>query len=301
MPPRLDAPLALRPSGELLHWPLPPATPALIASPARPLAAMPQAEAEADDVAVASPLPSSSWLLLGTALLAGAGWLVERRRRLLLETEKDSVLWADVQPPGPSIVTTAHGLDDILPDSPNPAESARAIYVTAIAETTSRREATLIDLHQLDGKLVRRRDRGDAFAAVLLLQQHLADFRYTSPWVFLELRELYKGLERRHEWDVARQAFRHRFGQNAPAWDAPTTAGLELAADKQLCGGLTRHWPHREARMFVLRWMLGENEMRQKCSGPPLLGLGVYRDLLFLDTLLDRVMAARPALTDSLL
>ena len=51
----------------------------------------------------------------------------------------------------------------------NPAESARAIYVTAIGETNSRREATLIDLHQLDEKLQRRRKRGDVVAAVLLL------------------------------------------------------------------------------------------------------------------------------------
>jgi hypothetical protein len=247
------------------------------------------------------PLSGSSLALMGFATLAGFGWVIERRRRRALETEKDSVLWADVQPPGPSIVTTAHGLDDILPDSPNAAESARAIYVTAIGETTSRREATLIDLHQLDGKLARRRDRGDAFAAVLLLQQHLADFRYTSPWAFLELRELYIKLDRRKEWEIARSAFRHRFGQNAPAWDAPSTAASGLLEDAQLCGELVRHWPYREARMFVLRWMLGEHEMRQKCSGPPLLGLGVYRDLLFMDSVLDDAMVARPAPVDSLL
>ncbi len=112
-------------------------------------------------------------------------------------------------------------LDDILPDSPDPFEKARTIYVTAIGETNSRREATLIDLHQLRGKLKRRRERGDNVAALLLLQQHLVDFRYTSPWVFLELLELYRLLDRPHEWDIARDAFRKRFGQNAPSWAAP--------------------------------------------------------------------------------
>ena len=210
-------------------------------------------------------------------------------------------MWADIQPPGPSIVTTAGGIDDILPDSPNAAEAARAIYVTAITETTSRREATLIDLHELDGKLTRRRHRGDIFAAVLLLQQHLVDFRYTSPWAFLELRELYRVLDRQQEWDIARRAFSTRFGQNAPAWDAPSTSDNELGADAQLRSELVRHWPKRDARLFMIRWMLGGEEMRHKCSGPPLLGLGVYRELLFLDGILDDVMEAKTLVADSLL
>jgi len=226
---------------------------------------------------------------------------MERKRRRALETEKDSVMWADVQPPGPSIVTTHHELDDILPDSPNPAESARAIYVHAIGETTSRREATLIDLHQLDGRLTRRRMRGDINAAVLLLQEHLVDFRYTSPWVFLELRELYKMLDRQKEWDLTRKAFSDRFGQNAPVWEAGSTIATELLSDQQLCAELARHWPKREARMFVLRWMLGDPAMRQKALGPPLLGLGVYRELLMLDSILDDVMIARVTRADSLL
>ncbi|MBI2772854.1 MAG: hypothetical protein HYX47_24780 [Burkholderiales bacterium] len=246
--------------------------------------------------------PPMTWAVTSVALIAGVGWLYERRRRRLMEMEKDSVLWADVQPHGASIVTTAGGLDDILPDSPDPAEAARAIYVTAIGDTNSRREATLIDLHQLEGKLGRRRNRGDVVAAVLLLQQHLVDFRYTSPWVFLELRDLYKVLDREKEWDDAREVFKTRFGQNAPAWSAPSTEAMELVADQQLCGDIVRKWPFRETRMFILRWMLGEHEARHKSSGPPLLGLGVYRDMMFLDSVLDEAMEARPAAAvDSLL
>jgi hypothetical protein len=245
-----------------------------------------------------SALPTLFWM--GAAVVFGTGWVVERRKRRLLETEKDSILWADRQPPGPSIITTA-GIDDILPDSPNPAESARAIWVAPIGETSSRREATLIDLHELDGKLERRRKRGDVFAGVLLLQQHLADFRYTSPWVFLELRKLYRALDRRTEWETARVAFRKRFGQNAPAWDAPCTEDEDLLADAQLCEGLSHEWPYREARMFIIKWMLGDPQMRQHCSGPPLLGLGVYRDLLAVDAILHEVMDARTVPVDSLL
>lgn len=295
-----DLPLVLRPSRELAHVPAPPPVtppPAPPGGARGPMAANAQATPAAPRAPGAPATPAASpygnWMLAGAVALAGLGWLVERRRRRLLETEKDSVLWANYQPPGSSIVTTAGGLNDILPDSPNPAESARAIYVTAIGETNSRREATLIDLHQLGSKLARRRKRGDTVAAVLLLQEHLVDFRYTSPWVFLELRELYRELGREKEWEIARRAFSQRFGQNAPAWDAPSGAAAELLADPQLTDELERLWPYREARMFVLRWLLGEPEMRQKCSGPPLLALGVYRDMMLLDTVLDDVMDVR--------
>ena len=95
-------------------------------------------------------------------------------------------------------------------------------------------------------------------------------------------------------------AFCQRFGQNAPGWDAPSTRCAQLL-DDPVADELAREWPYREARMVVLRWMLGEHEARHKCSGPPLLGLGVYRDLMLVDTLLDEVMDNRTVVTDSLL
>jgi hypothetical protein len=255
------------------------------------------------DLVQSAPLLPVTLALGGVAALASLGWLIERRRN---RHEQDSILWAGIQTSNPvtpvnsSIVTRVPTLDDILPDSPNPAESARAIYVTAIGETTSRREATLIDLHQLDKKLRRRIDRGDKNAAVLLLQQHLVDFRYTSPWVFLELRELYLELDLQKEWDVARDAFRDRFGQNAPQWGAPSSADATLLDDPQLCAGLTAQWPYRPARMWILRWMLGEHDMRVKAMGPPQLPLGVYRDLMTVDRLLDDVMMASSAYHDTI-
>jgi hypothetical protein len=220
----------------------------------------------------------------------------------MLEVDKDSVLWARIQPAKKASPNTGDDLDDILPDSPDPAEAARNIYVTAIGETNSRREATLIDLHQLEVKLTRRREKGDTVAAVLLLQQHLVDFRYTSPWVFLELLELYRALDRHKEWEIAREAFRTRFGQNAPTWNSPSTVETTLVDDEQLSGDIMRRWPLREARMFILRWMLGEHEARQRGIGPPQLPLGIYRDMMELDNLLDEVMqATRAPMRDSLL
>ena len=55
--------------------------------------------------------------------------------------------------------------------------------------------------------------------------------------------------------------------------------------------------------MFILRWMLGDPDMRHRNSGPPLLGLGVYRDMMMLDQVLDdEIMVVRPEkLADSLL
>jgi hypothetical protein len=305
VPPERDAAAAPAPA---VQAPASAAAPVIAASP-RHAAPM---------TAHADPLPSdappdrasatsqgANWVLGGAAILATLGWVIERRQRRLLETEKDSVLWADVHArshgPGGSIITTAGNLDDILPDSPDPAEKARAIYVHAIGETNSRREATLIDLHQLNAKLWRRRHRGDNVAAVLLLQQHLVDFRYTSPWVFLELRELYAVLDRQKEWDVARDAVRQRFGQNAPLWTSPSNVDAQLAEDAQLLREITQGWPFREARMSILRWMLGDPDMRQKGMGPPLLPLGVYRDMMLLDEVLDEVMITKSMPVDSML
>lgn len=262
--------------------------PALISSAQSAIASQVEALRQTSSSTGMLPLTVSLGAL---AAVASLGWLIERRRT---RREQDSVLWADVQPAASSIVTKVNTLDDILPDSPNPAESARAIYVTAIGETNSRREATLIDLHQLQQKLERRRKRGDHVAAVLLLQQHLVDFRYTSPWVFLELRELYRQLDLEHEWEVARDAFRARFGQNAPLWATPSTADAQLLDDEHLCAGIAGQWPYRPARMWMLRWLLGEHEMRVRAMGPPLLPLGVYRDLMLLDDMLDDVMLAVP-------
>lgn len=242
---------------------------------------------------------SPAWILIGLAALASAGWVVERRRRRELETEKDSVLWAGVQPAASSIITNVEDVpEDVLHDGAAPDSGPTAPLPMTTA--ASRREATLIDLQQLDGRLRRRRVRGDMLAAVVLLQQHVADFRYTSPWVFLELRELHHALRREQEWELAREAFRARFGQRAPVWQAPSTAHVQLASDTAICDEVTAQWPYREARMVIRRWVLGESESPGE-QHAPVLALGVYRDLLFLDRLLDRVMVSRPLPRDSLL
>ena len=242
---------------------------------------------------------SPEWLFIGLAALASAGWMVERRRRRELETDKDSVMWAGVQPAGSSITTD---VDEEFLDEESPAASGApggAPLQTTTA--TSRREATLIDLHQLDSRLRRRRAQGDVLTATLLLQQHLADFRFTSPWVFLELREVHHLLRREQEWELAREAFRARFAQRAPVWQAPSTAHVQLADDPLVCRDLVAHWPYRESRMFIRQWVLGDADAPAQLHPAPILALGVYRDLLFLDRLLDRVMESRPPPDDSLL
>lgn len=241
---------------------------------------------------------SPLWLLVGLATVASAGWLLERRRRRELEIEKDSVLWAGVQPPGSSIITE---VDD--GDAADDGAASEPPLPTGPPPTTSgaRREATLTDLHELDGRLRRRRASGDLLAAVLLLQQHIADFRFTSPWVFLELRELYHLLSRERDWELAREVFQLRFGQRAPLWQAPSTADAQLVDDPVICDEIVPRWPFREARIAMLRWVLGEPETPGAPYHPPVLALGVYRDLLFLDRLLDRTLITRPPAVDSLL
>jgi hypothetical protein len=285
-PPAERTPLVLRPSRELG------------ALPAHTIAKapVPQEDTFADHFARALT-DSPAWVLIALAALASAGWAIERRRRRELETDKDSVLWADVQPPGSSIITEL----DVLPSGQGVPAQGAAVTLSAATTTGSRREATLIDLQQLDGKLRRRRARGDLLAAAVLLQQHLAEFRFTSPWVFLELRELEHLLGRGQEWELAREAFLARFGQRAPMWQAPSTADAELGSDLLIVQDLALHWPYRGARMVIRRWVLGEPDALSAEQPAAILALGVYRDLLFLDRMLDRVMISHPEPADSLL
>jgi hypothetical protein len=240
---------------------------------------------------VAAPPPEITWALASLALAAGVGWLYERRRRVRLETEGLPEPWHTA--PGSQRRRAVAGVDETFPEDGEIVEAARPVYVSVIGDTPSRREATLVDLHDLNSRL--KNLRRNPKAATELLEQHLVDFRYTSPWVFLELRELYQQLDQREEWELVRDAFRSRFGQNAAQWNAPSTAGSEIANDKQLCGDLLRKWPQREARLFMLRWLLGDALSRQKSSGPPQLALGIYRDMLLLDAVLDDVMASKSA------
>lgn len=243
---------------------------------------------------VSAPPPEVTWALASFALAAGVGWLYERRRRVQLEEDGGAGHWASA-PAVSQRKESRGGIDETFPDGREIVEAAHPVYVSVIGDTPSRREATLVDLHDLHARLEKLRERRAFTAAAELLEQHLVDFRYSSPWVFLELRELYQKLDQREEWELVRDAFRNRFGQNAPQWNAPSSAAAEIADDQQLCGDLLRKWPQREARLFILRWMLGDAQSRQKSVGPPQLALGVYRDMLLLDSILDQVIAARPA------
>lgn len=241
---------------------------------------------------IATPPPEATWLLASLALAAGAGWIYERRRRLRLEA--DGLTQSEQTAAATHQRTLA--IDRPLHDDGETGAEARPVYLSVIGDTPSRREATLVDLHDLNHRLVNFGRNPEAAAE--LLEQHLVDFRYTSPWVFLELRELYQRLGQREEWDLVRDAFRLRFGQNAPHWDSPSTTGTEIANDKQFCDELAHKWPRRESRMFFVRWMLGDAQTRAKTSGPPQLALGIYRDMLLLDAVLDEVMSSRAPAPD---
>jgi hypothetical protein len=275
-----------------------PVVPSVAAAPRSAAAAVPtpaptgwRARLNVSRQLAGTPPPEVTWMLASVALGAGVGWIYERRQRLRLDSIRDTYRWPGMSEPTvheqkvrPSQILTQRQDSELM---------ARSVYPSGIGETKSRREATLIDLHDMRQTLQGLREQHDFTGATELLEQHIVDFRYTSPWVFLELREQYQLLDQPREWDVAREVFRNRFGQNAPRWAAPSTAQDEIANDGQLCQELLRKWPRREARMFILRWMLGDAQSRQKSCGPPRLTLGVYRDLMLLDSVLDDAMQSR--------
>lgn len=216
-------------------------------------------------------------------------------RRRIMKPDTDPMAWA-------GNLKVAHGkasidtMNDELPGGP---AGDRATMVLGSGEgqveTDSRREASMIDLQNLNRRISRRAGRGDHQAAVEALHKHLREFRYTSPWIFLELLELYTHLQQPAEWESASELYKTRFRQSAPKWEAASTRDAELLNDPQLVSEVIPRWATRTGRMWIRRWMLGDPSTRKKMSGPPLLALGVYRDLLFLDEVLDVLLDDTPA------
>ena len=211
-----------------------------------------------------------------------------------MKPDTDPMAWA-------GHLKVAHGkasidtMNDELPGGPG---GDRATMVMGSSEGSteaeSRREASMIDLQSLHRRIVRRVGRGDHQAAVEALNKHLRDFRYTSPWVFLELLDLYTHLQQPAEWEAASELYKTRFRQSAPKWEAASTRDAELIDDPQLVKEVIPRWATRTGRMWIRRWMLGDPSTRKKMSGPPLLALGVYRDLLLLDEVLDVLLDDTP-------
>ncbi len=230
-----------------------------------------------------------------TALVAGLIWVRRRRARKAVAEAGESVLWADEQSDLSEPHTRPNSLEELLPDGLSASEKARAVYVSPVGDASSLREASLLELHQLSAKLLRRKQRGDHMAAMMLLHEHLHSFHQTSPWVFLELREHYRFIDKRAEWEVARIDFRKRFNQTAPHWVAPSTADVGLMEDSRLLQELSDLWPTRPTRDWMSKWLLGESERWGKPFSLPILGLGVYRDMLLLDRVLLDLQGTSPS------
>jgi hypothetical protein len=217
-------------------------------------------------------------------------------RRRIMKPDTDPMAWA-------GNLKVAHGkasidtMNDELPGGP---AGDRATMVLGSGEgqveTDSRREASMIDLQNLNRRISRRdraggpsggcRGAAQAPAGVPLHQSH------GCSWSCMEL---YTHLQQPAEWESASELYKTRFRQSAPKWEAASTRDAELLNDLQLVSEVIPRWATRTGRMWIRRWMLGDPSTRKKMSGPPLLALGVYRDLLFLDEVLDVLLDDTPA------
>ena len=150
-----------------------------------------------------------------------------------------------------------------------------------------RREASMRDLQELDVQLQSCRGAQQAVAAVELLQQHIQRHTRTSPWVFLELHQALHETEQPEQWTALRSKFKTQFGQTAPDWSGvlPVTS---LEADPKLKSELTRLWPGTPTRLWIERWLLGTGSAPG--TGPPMLDLGIYREMLWLDRYLGEII-----------
>lgn len=147
-------------------------------------------------------------------------------------------------------------------------------------------EAIMVELHDLKRKLKRLRADGDDQGAIRTLTRHINSRKRTSPWVFLELLRLLQRTENLAPWLPMKPLFQLQFGQTAPDENKSLRAD-SLEDDIGLCLELTRLWPSSSTRIWIDRWMLGTGT--PVGSGPPLLTLQTYRDLLWIDEFLHHL------------
>lgn len=143
--------------------------------------------------------------------------------------------------------------------------------------------ARLEDLRELHAALAWL--KGNPAAAEERLRNHLKIFGHTSPWVLLELKQARRAQGQSGRLPDEHQEFVTRFGVGSPSGRGITRSSQGLLDDWQLNAELARCWP-AGARRCIAYWMLGCADGDKPRAGMPVLGLQVYRDLLFLDALL---------------
>lgn len=248
----------------------------------------PPAKAAPPAVQVAPPspaarpfgLPDASLVAIPVAVALTAGLLlaaranrVRRAGALPAEGIATERRVAEAPEPGPG--------NDTLPAAQTTAPEAVPAAPQVAPTVRPAQVASLQDLHDLQERLELA---GNRISRQRLLEDHLEQHAHTSPWVLLELREV-RG-SRHYLWaDEERTEFARRFAVRPPSdrdWARRHDAILE---DPQLGAHLQSGWP-LETKSVITRWMLGSYDGRPPRHGMPVLTLGTYRELLFLDGLL---------------
>jgi LPXTG-motif cell wall-anchored protein len=276
------------------------------ASPEAPVVSAPPSQTAATPVvqmsvpATMPPAPtgtSSSLLMAGGVsllLLCGIGYWWWKKRQ---QPQLPAALMNWREPDGPesliSIPFTPAGRSAPMPlpgESQNPnfnhsrgGFASSSVGASSTGSGTAAEgypEAIMVELHDLKRKLKRFRADSDDQGAIKALTRHINSRKRTSPWVFLELLRLLQRSENLTPWLPMKPLFQLQFGQTAPDENKSLRAD-SLEDDIGLCLELTRLWPSSSTRTWIERWMLGTGTPIG--SGPPLLTLQTYRDLLWVD------------------
>lgn len=269
--------------------------------PAADGAGKPAAAVAAPDPALKPAADHSTEYLMGGAavlLLGGLSYWWWKRRQL---PQLPAPLMNWNEPQGPeSLISIPFTPADRTGPMPLPGESqhpdlrsSRGGFASSssLSSTSSRPagdfpDAIMIELHDLKRKLKRYRAEEDDQGAINSLTRHINSRRRTSPWAFLELLRLLQRTEKTEAWLPMKPLFQLQFGQTAPDENKLLRAD-SLEDDIGLCLELTRLWPSSSTRTWIERWMLGTGTPIG--SGPPLLTLQTYRDLLWVDEFLHHL------------
>jgi hypothetical protein len=108
------------------------------------------------------------------------------------------------------------------------------------------------------------------------LLHHIRTYPDTSAWVYMELFQLYRAMDKRHEFEEWSMRYRTQFNRLAPTWQESAMEGKGLMRYDLALSQLTQAWAQGRTMWLLEQWLVGEAFMRR------LMDPGACREVLFL-------------------
>jgi hypothetical protein len=132
------------------------------------------------------------------------------------------------------------------------------------------------ELLALNRALTDWRANGQWPVAEQALLHHIRTYPDTSAWVYMELFQLYRAMDKRQEFEEWSMRYRTQFNRLAPTWQESAMEGKGLMRYDLALSQLTQAWAQGRTMWLLEQWLVGEAFMRR------LMDPGACREVLFL-------------------